>query len=52
MVLLVPFIREAFNVNPGFSWLAASIILAIMILPTITAISEDAISSDPKELKE
>ena len=52
MVLLVPFIREAFNVNPGFSWLAASIILAIMILPTITAISEDAISSVPKELKE
>jgi phosphate transport system permease protein len=52
MVLLVPFIRNVFGVNPGFSWLAASIILAIMVLPTITTISEDAISSVPKELKE
>jgi phosphate transport system permease protein len=52
MVLLVPFIRETFNVNPGFSWLAASIILAIMIIPTITAISEDALSSVPRALKE
>ncbi len=52
MVLLVPFIRNTFNVNPGFSWLAASVILAIMILPTITTISEDAICSVPNELKE
>ena len=52
MVLLVPWIREAFNVNPGFSWLAASIILAIMILPTITSISEDAIRSVPQSIKE
>jgi len=52
MVLLVPFLRDFFNVNPGFSWLAASIILAVMILPTITVLSEDAINSVPRELKE
>jgi phosphate transport system permease protein len=52
MVLLVPFIRNTFNINPGFSLFAASIILAIMILPTITTISEDAIDSVPVELKE
>ncbi len=50
-LLLVPLIRKTFN-NQGFSILAASIILAIMILPTIINISESAIRSVPKEYKE
>jgi len=52
MVLLVPLIRDVFNTNPGYGWFAASIILGIMILPTITVISEDAINSVPPHLKE
>lgn len=36
----------------GFSVLSAAIILAIMILPTVINISEDAIRSVPKEYKE
>jgi len=52
MVLFVPIIRDVFNANPGFSWFAASIILAIMILPTITTLSEDAIRAVPRELRE
>lgn len=36
----------------GFSVLSASIILAIMILPTVINISEDAIRSVPNEYKE
>jgi len=36
----------------GFSVLAGGIILAIMILPTVISISEDAIRSVPKEYKE
>lgn len=36
----------------GFSVLSAAIILAIMILPTVINISEDAIKSVPKEYKE
>ncbi len=51
LVVLVPLIRKIFN-NQGFSVLAASIILAIMILPTIINISESAIRSVPKEYKE
>lgn len=51
LVVLVPLIRKTFN-NQGFSILAASIILAIMILPTIINISESAIRSVPKEYKE
>lgn len=51
LVVIVPFIRKTFN-NQGFSVLAGSIILAIMILPTIISISESAIRSVPKEYKE
>lgn len=51
LVVIVPFIRKVFN-NQGFSILAGSIILAIMILPTIISISESAIRSVPKDYKE
>jgi phosphate ABC transporter permease protein PstC len=46
VVLLVPLIRDYLG-GPGLSLLAASIILAIMILPTITSISIDAIQAVP-----
>jgi len=51
LVVIVPFIRKVFN-NQGFSVLAGSIILAIMILPTIINVSESAIRSVPKDYKE
>ncbi len=60
--VLVPAIRKfilpvilLFNedvATSGFSILAGAIILAIMILPTIVSISENAISSVPAEYKE
>jgi phosphate transport system permease protein len=52
LTIIVPFIRTYFHVNMGFGLLAASIILAIMILPTIVSISEDALRSVPKSLEE
>jgi phosphate ABC transporter permease protein PstC len=48
---LVPFIRQTFG-GPGFSVLAASIILGIMILPTIVSISYDALSAVPAAYRE
>lgn len=51
MVVIVPFIRKVFN-NQGFSVLAGSIVLAIMILPTIINVSESAIRSVPRDYKE
>lgn len=51
LVVIVPFIRKVFN-NQGFSILAGSLVLAIMILPTIINISESAIRSVPKDYKE
>ncbi len=51
LTVLVPFIRE--NVGGlGFSLLSGMIVLAIMILPTITTIATDAISSLPNSLRE
>jgi phosphate transport system permease protein len=54
MVALAPLIRNLFDVpyNTGFGLLNASIILAIMIGPTITNISEDAIRAVPRSYKE
>lgn len=48
MTTLVPFIRDTFHARMGgYSVLAASIVLAIMIAPTITTVSADAIRGVP-----
>ncbi|MEG6586176.1 phosphate ABC transporter permease subunit PstC [Dendrosporobacter sp. 1207_IL3150] len=52
LTILVPFVRETFNVSTGFGLFAAAIILAVMILPTIISISEDALRAVPRPLEE
>jgi phosphate transport system permease protein len=52
LIVLTDFIRTAFALPTGETWLAASVLLGIMALPTIISISEDAISSVPHEYKE
>lgn len=52
LVVLVPLIQKLFHLNVGETVLAGSIILGIMALPTIITISEDAIRTTPKSLKE
>jgi phosphate transport system permease protein len=51
VIILVPFIRETFG-GPGLSVLAASIILGIMILPTIISISVDSLQAVPPSYRE
>ena len=51
LMFLVPFIRENLG-GPGLSVLAASIILGIMILPTIISISIDSIRAVPDSYRE
>ncbi len=46
LVVLVPLIRQVFHVQ-GMSLLAASIILGIMILPTIITVARNAIDAVP-----
>jgi len=52
LIILTNFIRVAFDLPTGETWLAASVLLGIMALPTIISVSEDAISSVPREYKE
>ena len=49
MMVLVPGIRKVFNVPDGASLLAAMIVLAIMILPSIIKVSVNALDAVPKE---
>ncbi|HEX3044606.1 MAG TPA: phosphate ABC transporter permease subunit PstC [Bacillota bacterium] len=51
LVILVPALRAIFG-GVGFSLLAGGVILAIMILPTIISISEDALRAVPHDYKE
>ena len=52
MLVLVPGIRKLFQVPDGASLLAAIIILAIMILPSIIKVSITALDAVPKEYEE
>jgi phosphate transport system permease protein len=50
LVILVPLIRNIFG-GPGLSILSGSLILSIMILPTIISISEDSLKALPPSYK-
>jgi phosphate transport system permease protein len=52
IVLLGPGISKVFGVQNGLNALNGSILLAIMALPTIITISEDAINAVPRSYKE
>lgn len=51
LTVVVPFIRDNFG-GDGSSWLAASIVLGVMILPTIIGVSESAIKAVPESYYE
>ena len=52
LVVLVPMIQKAFHLPVGETALAGSVILAIMALPTIITIAEDAMRNTPKMMRE
>ncbi len=52
MAFLAPLLREWFDLPTGLNILSASIILGIMVVPIIASMSEDAISTVPKNLRE
>ena len=51
LMVIVPFIRNPFG-GSGTSWLAASLVLGIMILPTVIGVSEAALRAVPKSYYE
>lgn len=52
MMVLVPGIRKVFNVPDGASLLAAMIVLAIMILPSIIKVSMTSLEAVPREYED
>ena len=52
MMVLVPGIRELFDIPDGASLLSAIIVLAIMILPSIIKMSVTALEAVPKEYED
>ena len=52
MMVLVPAVREAFDLPDGATLFCAIIVLAVMILPSIISVSETALKSVPREYEE
>lgn len=52
LTVLVPFIQKHTESASGFSVLAASIVLALMIFPTITSVTMNALNAVPKTYRQ
>jgi phosphate transport system permease protein len=52
LIVIVPMVQDAFNLPVGETGLAGSIVLAIMALPTIITVAEDAMRNTPRSMKE
>ena len=52
LIVIVPFLQQVFNLPVGESGLAGSIVLAIMALPTIITVTEDAMRNCPRAMRE
>ena len=52
MMVLVPAVMDIFNLKSGTCLLAAILVLAVMILPSIVSVSETALNAVPREYEE
>lgn len=52
MIIIVPFVREAFRLPDGANLFSAIIVLTVMILPSVISVSETAIKAVPREYEE
>lgn len=52
MVVLAPWMQETFGLPTGLNIVNASLMLAVMAIPTISSISEDALYAVPRDFKE
>jgi phosphate transport system permease protein len=52
IILVGPFIARVFGLTSGLNAINGSILLAVMSLPTIISVSEDALRAVPREYKE
>jgi len=52
LTFVTPLLKQIFPQTQTFNALSASIVMGIMILPTVASISEDALSAVPRSLRE
>lgn len=52
LIVIVPMLQQVFGLPVGESGLAGSLVLAIMALPTIVTVAEDAMRNCPRTLRE
>ena len=52
VIILVSYLQDSFDMLPGRSILAGSILLGVMFIPRLTTICEDALRAVPSEFKE
>ena len=52
LMILAPIIKSGFGLNSGLTALTGAVLLALMAIPTIISISEDAIRSVPHSYRE
>lgn len=52
LVVIVPLIQQVFDLPVGETAFAGSLVLAIMALPTIITVAEDALRTTPRSMKE
>lgn len=52
MVVLAPFLQDFLDADTGLNLLNASLVLALMSVPTICSVSEDALFGVPRDLRE
>ena len=52
MIVIVPMIREMFDLSDGANLLSAILVLSVMVLPNVISVSETALLAVPKEYEE
>lgn len=52
LVVLSPIVKDVFGLSTGLTALTGAILLALMAIPTVITVSEDAIQSVPKSYRE
>jgi len=52
LTVMAPMIKDLFNLPSALSAFTASIVLAVMALPTVVSISEDALNAVPRDFRE
>jgi phosphate ABC transporter permease protein PstC len=52
IMILVPYLRDVFNMKLGESLVAGGVILGVMCVPIVVTMSDDALKAVPREMKE